>query len=172
FDCSGTVFVQNAAIQLARLRLTGNSVVDFGSGNSSLQFAPSSFESWSPQALLVVVNWAGSTNGGVNTKLLFGNNQSGISPSQLRQVRFVNPVGFPPGTFFGVILPTGEVVPTIRPVLFISRNANRTIFNWSGAFALQQATNVLGPYVDISGATSPYTNDTPQLPQAFFRLRQ
>jgi hypothetical protein len=172
FDCSGTVFVQNATIQLGRLRLSGNSELDFGSGNATLRFSPSSLETWSPAAVLFVTNWAGSTNGGVNTKLFFGNNPGGISPAQLRQLRFVNPAGFLPGNYFGILLPTGEIVPTIRPILFISANGRNVIFNWSGAFVLQRATNVLGPYVDLSAATSPYTNNALQLPQAFFRLHQ
>jgi hypothetical protein len=171
FDCSGTVFVQNATIQLGRLRLSGNSEIDFDCEKSSLRFAPSGLEPWSPQAILLVSNWAG-TNGGMNTRVFFGNSQSGITPEQLRQLRFANPAGFPPGTYFGVILPTGEVVPTLRPLLFVSVNSKGAIFNWSGDFILQRATNVIGPYVDIPAATSPYTNNTLQFPKAFFRLRQ
>jgi hypothetical protein len=45
------------------------------------------------------------------------------------------------------------------------------VLSWTGAFTLQSATNVAGPYLDVPGATSPYTNDSGALPQQFFRLR-
>jgi hypothetical protein len=45
------------------------------------------------------------------------------------------------------------------------------ILSWTGTSTLQSATNVAGPYLDVPGATSPYTNDSGALPQQFFRLR-
>ena len=44
------------------------------------------------------------------------------------------------------------------------------VLNWSGDYILQSATNATGLYLDIPGATSPFTNDT-ALRQKFFRLR-
>lgn len=41
---------------------------------------------------------------------------------------------------------------------------------WDCVGMLQSATNVVGPWSDLNGATSPYTN-TPAEPQMFFRLQ-
>ncbi len=47
------------------------------------------------------------------------------------------------------------------------------ILQWSNAFVLQTATNLTGPYSDLSGATSPYTTNTSAAtPQRVYRLRQ
>jgi hypothetical protein len=55
-----------------------------------------------------------------------------------------------------------------RPVLTLGSNG---VLGWSGAFTLQSATNVSGPYLDETGATSPYTSTIGTLPRQFFRLR-
>ena len=57
------------------------------------------------------------------------------------------------------------------PGLSITPSTGAVILNWSGSFFLQSATNVTGPYTDVSGATAPYTNSTSGA-QKFFRLRQ
>jgi len=61
--------------------------------------------------------------------------------------------------------PSGLVT---RPTLSYSREGNNLILTWSGPFTLVGATNVLGPYVDVS-ATSPYTNN---VAPRFFGLRK
>jgi len=55
----------------------------------------------------------------------------------------------------------------VRPLLLLSPNS---VLSWSGPYTLQRATNVSGPYVNLNGQTSPYTNST-ALPQQFFRLQ-
>jgi hypothetical protein len=59
-----------------------------------------------------------------------------------------------------------------HPTLSITTSSGSISVSWpGGAGTLQQATNVAGPYQDISGATSPYTNQV--VGQAkFFRLKQ
>jgi hypothetical protein len=60
---------------------------------------------------------------------------------------------------------------TVSPIpLQISRGLNQVVLTWTNAaFSLQSSTNVTGPYVIISGATSPYTNNLASQ-QLFFRL--
>ncbi len=65
-----------------------------------------------------------------------------------------------------------DVVPAIvRPALTTEvDNLGNLIVSWNnGFFALQSATDVSGPYADIPGATSPYTNTISG--QLFFRAR-
>ena len=43
------------------------------------------------------------------------------------------------------------------------------VLSWVGMYHLQSATNVAGPFVTVTNATSPYTNSM-SAPQEFFRL--
>jgi hypothetical protein len=47
---------------------------------------------------------------------------------------------------------------------------NYVVLTWPNGI-LQDATNVTGPYQDVPGATSPYTNITTSPPYKFYRLR-
>jgi hypothetical protein len=58
-----------------------------------------------------------------------------------------------------------------RPLLDIERSGNNVIVSWPGPSILQSSINVAGVYVDVSGATSPYTNNPPLSVQRYFRLR-
>ena len=71
------------------------------------------------------------------------------------------------GIRFGPI--QNPVVP--RPLLAFAHAGNNLVLTWTGAFSLQSATNATGVYVDVSGATSPYTNGIGSEPRRFFRLR-
>jgi hypothetical protein len=60
------------------------------------------------------------------------------------------------------------VVPMVNPPAFDGTNL---ILTWPDSVTLQTSTNgVAGPYFDVPGATSPYTNLLTS-PQQFFRLR-
>jgi hypothetical protein len=169
FKMSGTLTVGDAMEQLGRFILASNSIINLGNGFAKLSFANSSAEAWDGAATLFVTNWNGFSGG---DKLRFGNDQSGVTASQLAQIRFVNPVGFPPGEFFAQILETGEVVPKPRPTLALSQNGTNFVLNWTSDFILQTATNVSGPYEDVPTAISPYTNEVTENSQHFFRLRK
>lgn len=45
------------------------------------------------------------------------------------------------------------------------------VITWTGSNVLQSALSAAGPYLDVSGASSPYTNSLPLSPARFFRLR-
>jgi hypothetical protein len=72
------------------------------------------------------------------------------------------------GLHFGPVPNT--VLP--RPTISFQQSGNNLILTWTGSFALMSSTNVTGPYVDVSGATSPYTNNVTSGGQRFFGLRQ
>ncbi len=65
-------------------------------------------------------------------------------------------------------------VVDVTPIPLTSTySAGNLILSWSNpAFTLQTATNVTGPYLPISGATSPFTNNTTTNAAGFFRLVQ
>jgi hypothetical protein len=121
--------------------------------------------------ILYLKDWNGAVAGGGASQLFAGNSASGLSPAQLAKVRFVNPTVFPTEVRRGTILSTGEVVPAPRPTLQFVRSGSNLILNWNDPSVLQSASNVTGPYLDISSASSPYTNTIEAVPSLFFRLR-
>ncbi|HVM50392.1 MAG TPA: hypothetical protein VMU04_20365 [Candidatus Acidoferrum sp.] len=64
---------------------------------------------------------------------------------------------------------TFSVVAT-PPTPSASLVGTNLVLTWSGAFTLQSATNVVGPYYDI-GSGSPFTNSVTTKPMQFFRLK-
>ena len=135
-----------------------------------MSFANSSGQTWTGGATLVISNWNGSTNGGGAVQLKFGTDPSGLSPAQLGQIQFQ--IGT--NCYSANILDTGEVVPnlTFQPKVAFSRQGNNLLLTWPSGWSLQSATNVLGPYLDLPTAASPFTNDLTLDYQQFFRLRQ
>jgi hypothetical protein len=132
-----------------------------------LRFANSSGVVWSNQAMLTIEHWNGSRLGGGQHQILFGTSAAGLTAQKLSQIQFHNP-GVTTGTFSAAILSTGEIVPA--PLLLTSRFSNALVIQWGNGATLQTATNVGGPYADVVGATSPYTNQLAD-PKRFFRLR-
>jgi hypothetical protein len=60
---------------------------------------------------------------------------------------------------------------TVGTTLGVVQNARQVILNWAGPWALQSAANANGPYADVPGAASPFTNLMSAAPERFFRLR-
>jgi hypothetical protein len=80
------------------------------------------------------------------------------------------------GVYSVVVTGTGGPVPAsawlnVATTLGARQNGSELILDWAGAWVLQVATNVGGPYADLPGASSPFTNQTGGLPAEFFRLR-
>ena len=108
----GTLQLLGTTQNFGALTLSNNSVVDFGTNASTVRFLPSANQPWAATCVLGVTNWQGNTNGGGWDRLYIGSTSSGISPSQLWQIEFRNPAGFPTGMYAARILSTGEIVPT------------------------------------------------------------
>jgi hypothetical protein len=144
-----------------------NASFSLPSGNCVVRFGNSSSVAWSNQATLFIDNWNGSPRGGGQHQVIFGSSASSLTPQQISQIQFRNPAGAN-GTFPARILATAEIVPD--RFLAAHKASNNLMIEW-GSGTLQSATNVTGPYQDVSGATSPYTAPFTG-PQRFFRLGQ
>jgi hypothetical protein len=59
----------------------------------------------------------------------------------------------------------------VSPKLIIQRGINGVWLYWPTPYILMSATNVVGPYFDVPGATSPWFYPTTNEPMRFFRLR-
>ena len=170
FQLAGIVDIGDANEQLGRFILASNALVKFTGNNTVLAFADSHSETWSNGVTLLVSNWNGSINGGGSEQLKFGSDANGLTASQVAEIRFINPVGFPQGTYAARILNSGEVVP-YAPSMQASRTGNDFVITWpDNTYSLQSATNVLGPWTNVANATSPYSNGLNIFPQQFFRL--
>ena len=60
-------------------------------------------------------------------------------------------------------------LPALGPITLL-RNPNSVTLTWSNASTLQSATNVTGPYGDVTNATSGYTETNSSAVRKFFRL--
>jgi hypothetical protein len=169
---SHTLVISNAVEQLGRFILASNATIDLAGNASRLSFAKSSAETWAGGATLAVLDWNGNVSGGGAEQLRFGTDSSGLTPMQLSQIQFH--LSNSTNVYSAKILNTGEVVPdqALGATIGFTQSGHNFVLTWPSGWTLQTATNVPGPYVDVPGATSPYTNDTTVDRQRFFRLRQ
>jgi hypothetical protein len=137
---------------------------------ATVRFKESRSVPWDSGAALVITNWSGSTDGGGADRVIFGSNAQGLSPAQLSQVRFRNPVGFAAGTYPAKILATGEIVPTKPEKIAYTRTLSELRLSWNGNYELWTATNISGPYTRVTGAVNSYTASLAD-PQRYFQLR-
>lgn len=165
-DLGGTVQAGATDIDLGQIRLSTNALIDFKNDLGRIVCFNSSGVAWTPGQSLVIANWHSGFN-----HISFGTDATGLTPGQLAQVRFVNPVDMPGGYYKTQILSNGELVPVPRPTLQSSRTANNLIFTWTGNYQLFSSTNVSGPYAPVPGAVSPYTNAIGTESSRFFRLQ-
>ncbi|MDB6032069.1 MAG: Autotransporter-associated beta strand repeat protein [Verrucomicrobiales bacterium] len=114
FAAGGILRLSGSIQQLGKLVLTGNSTFDFAQTPGQLRFLDSRATAWTNNVLLTIMNWVGSTNGGGANQLVVGNTAAALTFEQLIAIRFVNPLGFPAGTYVASMLGTGEVIPVMR----------------------------------------------------------
>jgi hypothetical protein len=87
--------------------------LDFGNGLLTdnpdvVQFANSSAAAWT--GMLEIDDWLGSASGDGTDQLVFGNNSSALTPTELSDIVFENPFG-DTNNYTAQILSDGEVVP-------------------------------------------------------------
>ena len=163
------------------LALTQNSTIDLGTDTlHSIKFAASSAITWTTGKILTINNWKGSWNGtaGTRGRIYIGTNTTGITATQLSQVRFADTSGY---LFNATILSTGEIVPVAPTITTTAlsygpycNNVDNFIsvpFTYTGPFAgpfLVQLSDNLGNFpadftsnIIGSGSTSPITATIP-----------
>lgn len=113
FSVKGTTTLDGGNLNLTAgesdfgpLMLANNSTLVFGTSACTARFVDSRDVTWAKDAKLLVRNWSTGTH-----QLIFGQHAGSITPQQLSQVLFINPVGLPAGNYPARMLSTGEVVP-------------------------------------------------------------
>jgi hypothetical protein len=182
---SGTLTLVGAVLssaprhhQFGRLELkasSGKSILLLTNEATTIRFLASDGIAWDLAADLVIRNWRGATNGGGQHQVIFGNNSAGLTSQQLSQIYFLQPSGLPPSEYSATILATGELVPLLPtgrfPALTFQRSFGQVRLEWPSGYALQRATNIFGPFIDVN-IPSPYFAYPGGDPDQFFRLRR
>jgi autotransporter-associated beta strand protein len=102
----------NNTAGIGALTLQSTSTINMGSGNSIIAFANSSAQTWT--GTLSIFNWSGAPAGGGTDQLYFGNDNTGLTTSQLGEINIYSDNGT---TLLGaaMILADGEIVPVPEP---------------------------------------------------------
>ena len=74
------------------------------------------------------------------------------------------------GRLFALDTNNGLVASKVVARLFANYGGGSVVYSWTGPSVLQSSSAVEGPYVNVSGATSPYTNAISGT--TFFRLKR
>jgi hypothetical protein len=72
------------------------------------------------------------------------------------------------GRIFALDSNNGIIAVALPPRVLITPEAKGGIVTWSGPGTLQSAPEVTGPWINVTGATSPYTNNAAD--RIFFRV--
>jgi hypothetical protein len=133
-----------------------------------------------PGTSYIVVTSVALTNG-FSTLWVNPGDQSSPSVSDTTQtVPLVNLADFElreSGANAGIVnisrLKVGTTFDSVFPSLHVQPIGTNAVLNWSDpTLGVQSATNVTGPYVDLSGATPPYTNNASTNNTMFFRFKE
>jgi hypothetical protein len=97
---------------IGALTLQSSSIFNLGNGSSIIALANSSAQIWS--GTLSIYNWTGLTAGGGTDQVYFGNDNTGLTATQLADITFYSDGGM---TALGIaqILADGEIVPIAVP---------------------------------------------------------
>jgi hypothetical protein len=162
------------------LKLASSATIQLGTGagGAVLNFANSSAVAWNA-GTLTITSWNGNAAGGGSDRIYMGTDATGLTASQLAQVKWVNPLGS--GDVTGAaILSTGEIVPVLAPTITPPVIVNGEIVfdvipgSPTQKTMVQRATNLTPPvdWVDVgTEQTGRYTFSIPAtLDEAFFRV--
>lgn len=143
------------------LRLTDNSILNFGTGNHTLIFNASNLVAWTGAKTLTINGWSGTIGAsGTAGKLVVGTDSSGLTAIQLSQIIF----SVSGESYSAKMLSNGEVVPdvkcsslapTAQPTQLYFTSINKTVVE--GAFI---GTTPLANYL-IVRTTSPTAVSNP-----------
>ncbi|MBC7555209.1 MAG: autotransporter-associated beta strand repeat-containing protein, partial [Taibaiella sp.] len=147
---------------LGTLALSDNSVIDFSTDTlHSLRFSASSTITWNTGKILTIRNWTGVYNGTAGTKgrLYIGTNATGLTATQLAQIRFSDTSG---NLYLAAQLSSGEVIPAAPAITTATTAFGPYCSNTASAFSV--AFTFSGPFtgpfkVQLSGPTGIFPAD-------------
>ncbi len=166
----GTVFF-DGNYSLGWLLFNGTARFDFQSGSSIVHFTKVGYPPPALDGALYIYNWKGSAQSpGRDQFYIDGTDQ--YMPYRLQLMYFVDPAGYPPGSYRARRKASGEIVPLDRATIAFTRDTkkNEMVLTWPDGYQLFSSARVTGPYEPVANATNPYTI-TCSDPQRFYVLR-
>jgi hypothetical protein len=180
---SGTNSIQLGALLLASGGNT-NSTLDLVSPTSIVNFADSSSVTWSNEPMLIIEGWSGSLSGGGAQQIVFGQNSSALTSTQLAHLQFQNPAGLNDGMYPARILSNGEIVPAVGSALPASMALQSqpggmqvTLQGEAGrTYAIETSTDLVhwAPWTNVVNSTGTMhvvDADAANYPSRFYRAR-
>lgn len=117
---------------------------------------------------LAVYDLAGATDTNAPTRLIdqdwFATSTANGNGTGQIDIDFAN------SRIFALNSNNGLLALRYGPVLRLERHGNTWVMTWSGNATLTRSASPAGPFTDVAGATSPYTNTVPDT--IFYRLRR
>lgn len=111
--------------RVGTLNLQGDGQIDLGEATARLAFADSSSTGWDPDKVLLILN-GGQERGTIR----FGQSDQALTEAQLARIGFVDPAGYPKGTYTAELTSNGTIQATGKTVvplnLPIDRSAEAT----------------------------------------------
>jgi len=108
---SPTLMLDGHKETIGTLDLRSDGAIDPGESTGRLAFADCSTIKWNPESVLLILG-GGNGRGTIN----FGGSDGGLTAEQLAKIGFVNPAGYPPGTYTAKLSAEGDLLPTGRLV--------------------------------------------------------
>ena len=164
---TGTITVAFGDYQFGELQVPGSGIIDFPTtGPNAIRFVHAGFTNGGLSGELRIQHW--TPNG---DHLYIGHDPSAITPDQLSLTHFIDPEGYPAGTYAARVTATGEIVPREPGRITFTRSSDNSslTLTWPEDYQLLTATEVTGPYTPVPNATSPYHVSFTD-PRRFFKL--
>jgi len=91
------------------------------------------------------------------------------TPSRVQNIKFVDPAGYPPGTYRAWRKANDEIVPLVQPEITFTRQGNTMVLTWPEGYQLYSSDKVTGPFEPMNAQSGWSANFSD--PQRFFLLR-
>jgi hypothetical protein len=165
----GTVFL-NGNHDLGWLRFNGIGHIDFlYNGSSIVRFTKVGYPPGALDGELVIHNWKGSTQSPGRDQMYITEPDE-YTHMRVKAMKFIDPAGYPAGTYRARMKGSGEIVPLEPGYLDFKRYQGGLVLRWHDGYQLFTATNVAGPYAPVPHAARehyvPFTEA-----KRFFTLR-
>ena len=170
----------SATATMNQLVLVGDTTLEMGTAGGSgavMNFTSTASAAWTAGKALTIVNWNGSLTGGGPDQIKFGTDATGLTATQLAQIKWTAPNGGA-DVSGAKILSTGEIVPPVTLITSPAMVNGEFVFSVVPAdvaqtSVIQWATNLTPtvnwyPVLTNTGAFN-FTNTLPY-PEVFYRV--
>jgi autotransporter-associated beta strand protein len=181
-----TLYTGGSSDAVGTLSQAGNTTIDFGAANtgSILHFTASGSQSWA--GTLTIADWNGTAvTGGGADQLYFGSNATGLTPSELSDIKFTGYTGpaailsngevVPASSMKTATHPMTQAMPTIMPLgdsITYGQSGNNGTLSYPGGYRDPLYSNLHSAGYQFNFVGTENANSTTQLTNANESLQQ